>query len=136
MLQPEIAVLRFGLGARPGDLAAAAPDPRAWLRAQTRGPAQRAGTTTLAPSNEIFEAVLAARKERREERLAAAAPEELQAAGALLRGRHRPGARRAPTRPRSVARLGSLDEQPGDGAREPPGRELRADALGQRRAAP
>src|ERR1700677_4761661 len=90
MLQPEIAVLRFGLGARPGDLAAAAPDPRAWLRAQTRGPAQRAGTTTLAPSNEIFEAVLAARKERREERLAAAAPEELQAAGALLRDAYQP----------------------------------------------
>jgi uncharacterized protein (DUF1800 family) len=90
MLQPEIAVLRFGLGARPGDLAAAAPDPRAWLRVQTRGPAQRAGTTTLAPSNEIFEAVLAGREERREERLAAAAPDELQAAGALLRDAYQP----------------------------------------------
>jgi uncharacterized protein (DUF1800 family) len=29
MMQTEIAVLRFGLGARPGDLAAAASDPRA-----------------------------------------------------------------------------------------------------------
>ena len=57
MLQPEIAVMRFGLGARPGDLAAAAADPRAWLRAQTRGAAEREGTTALAPSNEIFEAV-------------------------------------------------------------------------------
>jgi uncharacterized protein (DUF1800 family) len=90
MLQPEIAVLRFGLGARPGDLAAAASDPRAWLRAQTRGPAQRAGTTELAPSNEIFEAVLAAREERREERLEAATPEEVKAAGAILREAYQP----------------------------------------------
>ena len=68
MLQSEIAVLRFGLGARPGDLAAAASDPRAWLRAQTLGPAERAGVTVLGPSNEIFEAVLAARAQRREQR--------------------------------------------------------------------
>jgi uncharacterized protein (DUF1800 family) len=90
MLQPEIAVLRFGLGARPGDLAAAASDPRAWLRAQTRGAAQRAGTTALAPSNEIFAAVLAAREERREERLDAITPEEAKAAGALLREAYQP----------------------------------------------
>jgi uncharacterized protein (DUF1800 family) len=90
MLQPEIAVLRFGLGARPGDLAAAASDPRAWLRAQTRGTAERAGTTALAPSNEIFEAVLAAREERREERLDAAAPEDAKAAGAILREAYQP----------------------------------------------
>jgi len=76
MVQPEIAVLRFGLGARPGDLAAAAPDPRAWLTAQTRGPVQRSGATALAPSNEIFEAVAAARRERREERLDAASVRE------------------------------------------------------------
>ena len=90
MLQPEIAVLRFGLGARPGDLAAAASDPRAWLRAQTRGPAERAGVTALAPSNEIFEAVLAARAERREERLEAATAEEVKAAGAILREAYQP----------------------------------------------
>lgn len=90
MLQPEIAVLRFGLGARPGDLAAVASDPRAWLRAQTRGPAERAGSTALTPSNEIFEAVLAARAERREERLEAATPEEVKAAGAILREAYQP----------------------------------------------
>jgi uncharacterized protein (DUF1800 family) len=90
MLHPEIAVLRFGLGARPGDLAAAASDPRAWLRAQTRGPAERAGVTPLASSNEIFEAVLAARAERREERLVAATPEEVNAAGAILREAYQP----------------------------------------------
>ncbi len=37
MLNTEIAVLRFGLGARPGELKRAAGDPRAWLLAQTRG---------------------------------------------------------------------------------------------------
>jgi uncharacterized protein (DUF1800 family) len=90
MLRPEIAVLRFGLGARPGDLAVAAPDPRAWLRAQTRGSAERAGTTALAPSNEIFESVLAAREERREERLDGATPEEVKAAQAALRDAYQP----------------------------------------------
>jgi uncharacterized protein (DUF1800 family) len=64
MLQTEIAVLRFGLGARPGDLDAAAADPRGWLRAQTRGTLALAGTTPLTPSDQIFAAVLAAREER------------------------------------------------------------------------
>jgi uncharacterized protein (DUF1800 family) len=88
MLQPEIAVLRFGLGARPGELAAAASDPRAWLQAQIRGPAVRAGSTALAPSNEIFEAVMAAREQRRAERLDGAA--DLKARGALLRNAYQP----------------------------------------------
>jgi uncharacterized protein (DUF1800 family) len=68
MIQAEIAVLRFGLGARPGDLAAAASDPRAWLWAQIAGPAQLAGNTPLAPSDQIFTEVLAARDERQEMR--------------------------------------------------------------------
>jgi uncharacterized protein (DUF1800 family) len=66
MIQAEIAVLRFGLGARPGDLAAAASDPRAWLTAQIGGPAQLAGNTPLAPSDQIFTEVVAARDEREE----------------------------------------------------------------------
>src|SRR5450755_4510435 len=37
MMQAEIAVLRFGLGARPGELAEAAGEPRAWLMAQVKG---------------------------------------------------------------------------------------------------
>jgi uncharacterized protein (DUF1800 family) len=90
LLQPEIAVLRFGLGARPGELATAASDPRAWLLAQTRGPAERAGTTELAPSNEIFEALLTAREERREQRLEAATPQEANAAGAIVREAYQP----------------------------------------------
>jgi uncharacterized protein (DUF1800 family) len=66
MMQAEIAVLRFGLGARPGELAAAAGEPRAWLMAQVRGPATSAANTTLAPSDQIFAGLLAAREQRQE----------------------------------------------------------------------
>ncbi len=58
-------MLRFGLGSRPGELAAAAGDPRGWLTAQTMGPALLAGNTPLALSDEIFTELLAARDERR-----------------------------------------------------------------------
>jgi uncharacterized protein (DUF1800 family) len=64
MLDAEIAVLRFGLGARPGELAAAAGDPRGWLTEQTKGPVLLAGNTSLAPSDQIFIELLAAREER------------------------------------------------------------------------
>jgi uncharacterized protein (DUF1800 family) len=85
MIQAEIAVLRFGLGARPGDLAAAASDPRAWLTAQIGGPAQLAGNTPLAPSDQIFTEVLAARDELQEmkrEATARSATVDTPAAGA------------------------------------------------------
>ena len=72
MLQPEIAVLRFGLGARPGDLNAATADPRGWLRAQIRGALPLAVGTPLTPSDQIFAAVLAARQERQERKREAA----------------------------------------------------------------
>jgi uncharacterized protein (DUF1800 family) len=65
MMQPEIAVLRFGLGARPGDLAAAADDPRAWLRAQIKGPVPLAVSAPLATSDLIFAGLIAARDEKR-----------------------------------------------------------------------
>ena len=64
MMQAEIAVLRFGLGAKPGELAAAADEPRAWLMSQIKGPAPLAVNTTLAPSAQIFAGLLAARDER------------------------------------------------------------------------
>jgi uncharacterized protein (DUF1800 family) len=73
MIQPEIAVLRFGLGARPGDLAAAAGDPRAWLMAQIKGAVPLAGNTPLAASDQIFTELLAARVEFREMKREAAA---------------------------------------------------------------
>jgi uncharacterized protein (DUF1800 family) len=84
MMQAEIAVLRFGLGARRGDLAAAAGDPRAWLLAQMRGAVQLAGNTPLAPSDQIFAEVLAAREERRDlKRAAATAPADTPAANRI-----------------------------------------------------
>jgi uncharacterized protein (DUF1800 family) len=73
MIQTEIAVLRFGLGARPGDLTAAAGDPRAWLMAQIKGAVPLAGNTPLAPSDQIFSELLAARDQFRERKREAAA---------------------------------------------------------------
>jgi uncharacterized protein (DUF1800 family) len=64
MIQAEIAVLRFGLGAKPGDLAAAAAEPRAWLRSQITGPVPLAVKSSLAPSDQIFAGLIAARSER------------------------------------------------------------------------
>jgi uncharacterized protein (DUF1800 family) len=64
MMQPEIAVLRFGLGARPGELKSASGDPRGWLRAQCHGALPLAANTPVTPSNEIFAGVLAARERK------------------------------------------------------------------------
>src|SRR3984893_14493662 len=76
MVRSEIAVLRFGLGAQPGELKSAAGDPRGWLRAQIRGAVPRAGDTALAPSEQIFAGVLAARDLKRQMKRMAAGPEE------------------------------------------------------------
>jgi uncharacterized protein (DUF1800 family) len=67
-MQTEIAVLRFGLGARPGDLAAAAGDPRGWLMAQIKGAVPLAVKTPLTPSDQIFTAYLAARDAQQQAR--------------------------------------------------------------------
>ncbi len=72
MLTPEIAVMKFGLGAKPGDLAAAA-DARAWLGAQLQGTVTLTSTVPLARSDEIYKEVLAAREEKREEKQVGAA---------------------------------------------------------------
>ena len=72
-MQAEIAVLRFGLGARPGDLAAAQAEPRAWLMAQLKGAAPLAVNTALAPSEQIFTELLAARERLQDEKREAAA---------------------------------------------------------------
>ncbi|HEY2684586.1 MAG TPA: DUF1800 domain-containing protein [Steroidobacteraceae bacterium] len=71
-MEAEIAVLRFGLGARPGDIAAAS-DPRAWLMRQLQGPIRLASDQKLASSSEIFSGYLAAREERQQMRRSAAA---------------------------------------------------------------
>jgi uncharacterized protein (DUF1800 family) len=67
-MQTEIAVLRFGLGAKPGDLAAAAADPRAWLMAQIKGAVPLAVDTALTPSDRIFADYIEARDERQKMR--------------------------------------------------------------------
>jgi uncharacterized protein (DUF1800 family) len=73
MLQTEIAVLRFGLGARPGDFSAAAGDPRGWLLAQIKGAVPLAMPTPLAPSEQIFAELQAARDALQEMKREAAA---------------------------------------------------------------
>jgi uncharacterized protein (DUF1800 family) len=73
MLQTEIAVLRFGLGARPRDLSAAAGDPRGWLLAQIKGAVPLAVPTPLAPSEQIFAELQAARDALQEMKREAAA---------------------------------------------------------------
>jgi uncharacterized protein (DUF1800 family) len=78
MVRSEIAVLRFGLGARPGELSAAAGDPRGWLRAQIRGAVPRAGDTPLAPCEQIFAGLQAARDERRQMRRIGAGRQETE----------------------------------------------------------
>jgi uncharacterized protein (DUF1800 family) len=83
MMQPEIAVLRFGLGARPGDLAAAAPDPRAWLKSQIKGPAPLASDTPLAPSDQIFAGLIAAREQRQRMKASAAQAADPQLVNAV-----------------------------------------------------
>ncbi len=72
-MQAEIAVLRFGLGARPGDLAAAAQEPRAWLMSQIKGPVPLAVNASLAPSDQIFAGLIKARDERQKMKQASAA---------------------------------------------------------------
>ena len=53
--QAVIAVNRFGLGAAPGELAAAATDPRGWLAAQASTPAPHyAALAELPPSSEAL----------------------------------------------------------------------------------
>jgi uncharacterized protein (DUF1800 family) len=64
MLQTEIAVLRFGLGARPGELNAASADPRGWLTAQIKAAVPLVGNTPLTPSDQIYAALVTAREER------------------------------------------------------------------------
>jgi uncharacterized protein (DUF1800 family) len=90
MVQAEIAVLRFGLGARPGELAEASGDPRAWLAAQIKGAVGLAGNTPLAPSDSIFMEVMAARSERQEKKRETAAPTTTAAAANPVRDAYQP----------------------------------------------
>ncbi|HYP79984.1 MAG TPA: hypothetical protein VEQ17_06835, partial [Steroidobacteraceae bacterium] len=64
--EAAIAANRFGLGARPGDLARLGSHARDALLAQTRGPAPLL-TEVLPSSQELLAKVIAARAARRED---------------------------------------------------------------------
>ena len=69
-----IAVNRFGLGARPGELAAAGGDPRAWLAAQLRGAAPLLSGSELRSCEQILGNALSLRREIREAKRSGADP--------------------------------------------------------------
>jgi len=70
-IAPAIATNRYGLGARPGDLAVVGADPRSWLLAQLAGGPPRLDTPALRSSADILADALAIRRERRDLRRAA-----------------------------------------------------------------
>jgi uncharacterized protein (DUF1800 family) len=55
-LQGAIAATRFGLGARPGEINAAASDPRGWLKAQIRPDSAAIPAGELLSTKQVFEA--------------------------------------------------------------------------------
>jgi uncharacterized protein (DUF1800 family) len=65
-LDAAIAVTRFGLGARPGEIEAARADPRAFLKAQIRPEGADQPEGRLAPSSENIAVFQGLRRERRE----------------------------------------------------------------------
>jgi uncharacterized protein (DUF1800 family) len=72
MTRAAIAANRFGFGARPGELAAAAADPRGWLLAQVRAPYRPpAEIDGLTASSTVLGGYLRARRERALEKKAA-----------------------------------------------------------------
>jgi uncharacterized protein (DUF1800 family) len=84
-LEAAIAVTRFGLGARPGEIEAARADPKAFLKAQIRpeGADQPAGR--LAPTSENIAVFQGLRRERRELKSEADAADELKQLQAQIR---------------------------------------------------
>ena len=66
-IQSVIAANRFGLGARPGELARIDKDPQAWLLDQLQGPSrQPAAIRSLPASDDILVAVQEAREQRQQ----------------------------------------------------------------------
>ena len=68
-----IAANRFGLGARPGELALIGGDPREWLRSQLRAPAPALTAADLRHSSQILAQALDLRREIQAQRKAVAA---------------------------------------------------------------
>lgn len=69
---PAVAANRFGLGARPGELARIGSQPREWLRAQLAGPPPLLTDSELRNSADILAQALEARRELRAAKRAAA----------------------------------------------------------------
>jgi uncharacterized protein (DUF1800 family) len=67
-IQAFIAATRFGLGPRPGDLAAFAGDPRGWLSDQLDRPQTPAEISALPPPQDQIRRFMALRREQIEER--------------------------------------------------------------------
>ncbi|HTW39124.1 MAG TPA: DUF1800 domain-containing protein [Steroidobacteraceae bacterium] len=65
-VDPAVAANRYGLGARPGDLAQIAPDPKHWLDAQLPGGPPLLEDPALPGSAEILAQTFAIRRARRE----------------------------------------------------------------------
>src|SRR6267154_1297073 len=64
-----LAANRFGLGARPGELAAIGSDPRAWLAAQIQGPRPLPAAIGALPSSvDVFKTYVKVEQQRREMR--------------------------------------------------------------------
>lgn len=85
MLEPftqAVAANRFGLGARPGDLARIGAQPREWLQAQLDGEPPRLMDTELRSSAETLARALEARRELREAKRAEGAGTDNAEAGA------------------------------------------------------
>jgi uncharacterized protein (DUF1800 family) len=66
--EPAIAANRFGLGARPGELAQIGGDPRGWLDRQLAGPPPKLTDAGLTSSREILADAIELRQERREQK--------------------------------------------------------------------
>lgn len=72
-IDTAIAVNRFGLGARPGDLEHADADPKRWLLQQLAGPSRRPGELAGLPdASSVFVEVQTLRRQRRARRLESA----------------------------------------------------------------
>ena len=85
-----IAANRFGLGARPGELAAVGADPRGWLRAQLRGAPPQLSGWDLRDSQETLAQALELRRDLQQQRNsqsvdAALAQAQLQKVGQFLK---------------------------------------------------
>jgi len=89
-----IAVNRFGLGARPGELPLAGQDPQGWLAKQIKGNPPAISGDGLRPSSEILEQALELRHDlveaRREKKAGGDATRELTAAALKLPAIFRP----------------------------------------------